>query len=152
MSLPRCREKKESQPHFICYCKLFKITLDFIQWTNQSELLFSYPFQNYSKNRDGVHLKILPTLSSEIIFLNWAKKNICGGLELLFKSRLLPSKKVSFYLLPWKPFKDDEKCFLFHIKSSFRSQDILTFVLKFRSYRRNDLIRKIRLISKIMTS
>ena len=24
----------------------------------------------------------------------------------------------------WKPFKDDEKGFLFHLKSSFRSQDI----------------------------
>ena len=24
----------------------------------------------------------------------------------------------------WKPFTNDEKCFLFHLKSSFRSQDI----------------------------
>ena len=24
----------------------------------------------------------------------------------------------------WKPFKNDEKCFLFHLKSSFRSQNI----------------------------
>ena len=24
----------------------------------------------------------------------------------------------------WKPFKNDEKCFLVHLKSSFRSQDI----------------------------
>ena len=24
----------------------------------------------------------------------------------------------------WKPFKNDEKCFLFRLKSSFRSQDI----------------------------
>ena len=24
----------------------------------------------------------------------------------------------------WKPFKNDEKCFLFHLKSFFRSQDI----------------------------
>ena len=29
-----------------------------------------------------------------------------------------------FYLLQWKPFKNAEKCFLFHLKSSFRSQDI----------------------------
>ena len=28
------------------------------------------------------------------------------------------------YLLHWKPFKNDEKCLLFHLKSSFRSQDI----------------------------
>ena len=24
----------------------------------------------------------------------------------------------------WKPLKNNEKCFLFHLKSSFRSQDI----------------------------
>ena len=32
--------------------------------------------------------------------------------------------KKLFYLLQWKPFKNDEKWFLFHLKSSFRSQDI----------------------------
>ena len=29
-----------------------------------------------------------------------------------------------FYFLQWKPFKNDEKCFLFYLKSSFCSQDI----------------------------
>ena len=33
----------------------------------------------------------------------------------------IPNKM--FYLLQWKPFKNDHKCFLFHLKSSFRSQD-----------------------------
>ena len=32
-----------------------------------------------------------------------------------------------------KPFKNNEKCFLFHIKSSFRSQDILCFCTDFLS-------------------
>ena len=41
-----------------------------------------------------------------------------------FKVRLSPSKKIYFYLLQWKPFKDDEKWFLLHLKSSFRSQYI----------------------------
>ena len=49
-----------------------------------------------------------------------------------------------------KPFKNDEKYFLFHLKNSFRSQDI--FALTFWLYRKNDLIRKIRLISNFMTS
>ena len=31
----------------------------------------------------------------------------------------------------WKPFKNYEKCFLFHIKSSFRYQDIQVFVFIF---------------------
>ena len=33
-------------------------------------------------------------------------------------------QKKFCYLLHWKPFKNDEKCFLFHLKSSFHSQDI----------------------------
>ena len=32
--------------------------------------------------------------------------------------------KNLFYLRQYKPFKNDEKCFLFHLKSSFCSQDI----------------------------
>ena len=33
----------------------------------------------------------------------------------------------------WKSFKNDKKCFLFHLKSSFRSQDIWVFALTFWS-------------------
>ena len=47
---------------------------------------------------------------------------------------------------------NDEKCFLFHLKSYFRSQDILTFVLTFWPYRKNGSIRKIKSISNLMTS
>ena len=32
-----------------------------------------------------------------------------------------------------KPSKNDEKCFLFRLKNSFRSQDISVFVLNFSS-------------------
>ena len=40
--------------------------------------------------------------------------------------------KKFFYLLQWKPFKNDENCFLFHLKSSFHFQDIyLSFCLEF---------------------
>ena len=28
------------------------------------------------------------------------------------------------HLIHWKPFTNDEKCFVFHLKSSFRCQDI----------------------------
>ena len=42
----------------------------------------------------------------------------------VLKVGLSPSKKISLYLLQRKPFKNDEKCFLFQLKSSFRSQDI----------------------------
>ena len=37
-------------------------------------------------------------------------------------------QKYCFYLLQWKPFKNDEKC-LFHVKIPFRSWDIYIFAL-----------------------
>ena len=42
---------------------------------------------------------------------------------LSLKIGLWPSKIKLCYLSDWKPFKNDEKCFLFHLKSSFRSKD-----------------------------
>ena len=50
------------------------------------------------------------------------------------------------------PFKNGEKCFLFHLKSTFRSKDISAFVRTFCSCRKNGLIRKIRLSAEFMTS
>ena len=61
---------------------------------------------------------------------------------------LSPSKKIHFYLLQWKPFKSDEKCFLFHLKGSFPSKNIQILFLTFWLCWRNALVRKIRLISK----
>ena len=56
--------------------------------------------------------------------------------KLLFtQSRTLTLKKM-FYLLQSKPFKNDEKCFLFHFKSCLYSQDIQIFVLTFWSCRK----------------
>ena len=48
--------------------------------------------------------------------------------------------------------KKDKKYFLFHVKSSFCSQDIKIFILDFLLYRKNGLIKNIKLISKFMTS
>ena len=42
----------------------------------------------------------------------------------LVKIGLLPSQKNFFYFLQWKPFKNGEKYFLIHLKSSFGSQYI----------------------------
>ena len=55
-------------------------------------------------------------------------------------------------ILYWKPFQNDEKCFLLHLKNSFRFQGIYVFVTTFWSCRKNGLIRKITLTSKFMTS
>ena len=48
-------------------------------------------------------------------------KNIHKSLELKSDSNI---PKEFCYLLHWKPFKNDEKCFLSHLKSSSCSQDI----------------------------
>ena len=45
-----------------------------------------------------------------------------------------------------------KKCFLFHLESSFHSQDFLDFFLDFLVMQKNDLIRKIKLISKFIKS
>ena len=52
----------------------------------------------------------------------------------------IPKKR--FYLLQWKPFKNDEK-FLFYFKSSFPSQDIYTFVLTFWSYKKTAWLERL---------
>ena len=71
---------------------------------------------------------------------------------LIVKVALSPSKKICVICLTESPLKMIKKCHLFHLKSSFRSQDISVFVTTFWSCRKNGLIRKIRLTSKFMTS
>ena len=86
-------------------------------------------------------------LNSNFLFINFPRYMYCGqyeekwnftllwvisrgsgnlkrGLVGVTKVGLSPSKKILFYLLHWNPFKNDEKCILFHLKSFFRSQDI----------------------------
>ena len=48
------------------------------------------------------------------------RKQIKGSVRYIFC--------YSFYFTERKPLKNDEKCFLFHIKSSFRSRSIKFFV------------------------
>ena len=54
---------------------------------------------------------------------NYVKLSLLTAYNLV-KVRLSPSKKNLFYWLHRKTFKSDEKCFLFHFKSSFGFQDI----------------------------
>ena len=49
----------------------------------------------------------------------------------------------------WKPFENDEICFSFHVKSSFLSWDIYSFVLTFWLCRKRTCKRELYLISKI---
>ena len=54
------------------------------------------------------------------ITLLW-RAMLCKIICQRFKVRLPTSQKFLFYLRQWKPFKNDEKCLLFHVKSFFRS-------------------------------
>ena len=90
----RCKKQKESQLYFISYCKLSRITLDFISELTNLKYVFNVTskiilktiiMRTSSQLRDGVQLKILPTLSSDILLLNWAQKNLFEVLELPFK-------------------------------------------------------------------
>ena len=77
---------------------------------------------------------------------------IIGNGFAYIKVGLSPSKKYIFNCFNDSPTKIIKNVFLFHIKSSFRSQDISVFVLIFSARRKNGLNRKIGLISKFMMS
>ena len=72
---PRCMEQDEPHPHFTFYCKLFKVTLDYISELINLSYSFNLPFKFSLKTikrapsqfYDGVHLKILPTLLEVIL-------------------------------------------------------------------------------------
>ena len=69
---PSCREQDESHNHFIFYCKLSKITLDYIsELINPNYYTFNIPLKvspkamimgASSQSHDDIHLKVLSTL------------------------------------------------------------------------------------------
>ena len=59
----------------------------------------------------------------DILILSVLLIIIMVSLLQVFKVWFSLSKKL-FYLLQWKPFKNNEKCFLFRLKSSPYSQDV----------------------------
>ena len=64
---------------------------------------------------------------SELFRENQKGKVKLAPTQIRIKFGLLPSKINLIYLLQRKPFKNDEKYFLFHLKSSFHFQDICIF-------------------------
>ena len=67
---------------------------------------------------------IMPLFAIILIFYFLEVSTI---LYLLTQIRAFIFQKKLLYLLQSKPFKNDEKCFLFHLKSYFRSRDVLKF-------------------------
>ena len=92
-----------------------------LKWANEKWKYFNiYNILFFWKNKEK-HLEILFHTRVNLDDMTYSSWDIEHG---RLKVRLSSSKQVSFYLLQWKPFKSDEKCFLFHLKSSFHSQDI----------------------------
>ena len=81
-------------------------------------------FLIYFKNSFKIFLKYFFSYNSSVYFENIVVCNEPLSIWEFIKVGLSPSRKISFYLLQKKPFKNDEKCFLFYLKSSFHSQDI----------------------------
>ena len=89
--------------------------------------------------------RLNPAFMTDIFKLSDLKKPAQKQNALNLKHGLSTSKKKFVYF-------NDEKCCLFQLKNSFRSQHISVFAFIFWSYRKNGLTRKIRLIPRIMTS
>ena len=122
--------------------------IDFLKETKKlSEGMFFYKLH---QNRTFITPQTFMFLQREIVFFKVKTKSLMASWHFLKVG--LPPLKNNYFLLQWKPFRNNEKCFLFHLKSFLRSQDNWVFVLTFWACRKNGLIRKIRLISKSMTS
>ena len=130
---------------------LAEVTFNFEHFPHLVLVLLLLTFNIYFRGRNFREQKLLRmekfakfSLFANINFREWAiLKNFANinfresmvvkdfasikfreSLKVSLKVGLSPSKKILFYLLHWKPFKNDEKYFLFHLKSSFRSQGI----------------------------
>ena len=98
--------------------------------------------------QETIHLGQSDPFSLFLLF-DWAGSNRA---RLLIKWDTHLPKTVSFASRKAFLISYDEKWIFFHLKNSFSSQDIQLFVLTFCLCRKKCLIRKIRLISKFMTS
>ena len=122
---------------------VWSTTLRFVKWTETvaSRCSSKWMFLKISHIlQENTFFHRTPTVAaSEYVFLkklaglspnpwsllkNWVDLLLLFSNLSLFKVGLSPSKKNYFCLLQWKPFKNDGKCFLFHLESSFPSQHI----------------------------
>ena len=78
-------------------------------------------------------------------------KAYCVNIVTNIKVGLSPSKKICFICFNKSPLKMMADASFFHLKISFRPQNIKSFFLTFWSCRKNSSIRKIRLISDVTT-
>ena len=107
--------------HILLLLVVFKIT---------ESLLHSYPCLGpsffFSSIFSHIKLPIIPASQGSI------NKKLCHAWRILAVQACVCYFLSHFYFFTKRqPFKDYEKCFLFHLKSSFSSQDIKIFVVFF---------------------
>ena len=100
-----------------------KMPRDFIFWLLENQEVSIKVLVVRGKKLKKIAIKI----SIENYILPW----LFSKQLVAHTSRTLTLQKNLIYLLQRKPFKNAEKCFLFHIKIYFHSQDIQIFVLTF---------------------
>ena len=90
------------------------------------------PFKTWNKHLHYLKIKLANQCVTKSDKYNNNKGVICCGSTIPWFEMFVHFKQLSERCTPrsgtsfanWKPFKNDEKCFLFNLKSSFRSQDI----------------------------
>ena len=76
--------------------------------------------------------KVMSSLQDQVTKVIMEKRDSDKGLSLwILRNFWRCTVKSDTITGNWMSFKNDEKCFLFHLKSSFRSQDISVFVSTF---------------------
>ena len=133
----------------------WKITFSIWWWCLCYRFLTKLNVFENSYSKYSIPLRLYITISNDklyqifVLTLRFCRNHL-NVLIVAFGSNKLPQKYNSnksslkshshhpknCYLLDWKPFKNDEKCLLFHLKSSFRSQVILVFLATFLSCRK----------------
>ena len=97
-------EQDESHPHFIFYCKLSKVTLDYISELININYSFNLSFKFSLKPSkwapsqfyDSIHLKILPTLL-EVILMHLFKACHEDGYDKINELSNFKCSFVSFF-------------------------------------------------------
>ena len=145
-----CKAKDKTYIHLFCRCRRTSIL-----WRQLLEFLGTGLDLSITSPQSAIFVFLQDDLEHKLllnhillIFKNYlyqARENILNYVNYLLYISLNYINYIYIYRQTvrskkifdnWKPFKIDEKCFSFHLESSFRSQDIQIFVLTFWSRRK----------------
>ena len=119
-------------PDFIGNSRLGLINIDQIYWSSGSSKMWYMIRFAKAFNKYGATWVVPIDISKAFVGFRKQKKFVsflCGPIDVKMEGSVLDEEssltptfqKKLFHLLQWKPYKNDESYFLFHIKSSFCS-------------------------------